>query len=60
MVKPGTEVIKLVHAELNWACNLSLFISMVNELSESLKAIKIFIFQHFSFYEQLKFHAHLS
>ena len=31
------------------------FISMINKTSESLKARKVFIFQHFSFYEQLKF-----
>ena len=36
------------------------FISMINT-SESLKARKvILIFQHFSFYEQLKFHTQLS
>ena len=29
------------------------YISMINTLSESLKARKICIFQHFSFYEQL-------
>ena len=34
------------------------FISMINTTSESLKARKVFIFQHFNFYEQLKFHAH--
>ena len=36
------------------------FISMINTTSESLKARKICIFQHFSFCEQLKFHAQLS
>ena len=36
------------------------FISMINTTFESLKARQAFIFQHFSFYEQLKFHAHLS
>ena len=35
------------------------FISPINTTSESLKARTVFIFQHFSFYEQLKFHAHL-
>ena len=33
------------------------FIDRINTTSESLKASAIFIFQHFSFYEQLKFHA---
>ena len=32
------------------------FISMINITSDSLKARKVFTFQHFSFYEQLKFH----
>ena len=36
------------------------FISMINTTSESMKAKKIFIFQHFRFYEQLKYHAQLS
>ena len=35
------------------------FISMINTTSNSLKARKVFIFQHFSLYEQLKFHAQL-
>ena len=35
-------------------------ISMINTASESLKARTIFIFEHFSFYGQLKFHAQLS
>ena len=36
------------------------FISMINTILNSLKARDVFIFQHFSFYEQLKFHAQLS
>ena len=36
------------------------FISMINMTSESLKAVKVFIFQHLSLYEQLKFHAQLN
>ena len=35
------------------------FISKIKAASESFKARKIFIFQHFTFYEQLKFHAQL-
>ena len=35
------------------------FIRKINTLSEYLKARKIIIFQDFSFYEQLKFHAEL-
>ena len=36
------------------------FISMINATSESLKTRKVFDFQHFRFYEYLKFHAGLS
>ena len=36
------------------------FISMINAASESFQARKGFIFHHFTFYEPLKFHAHLS
>ena len=35
-------------------------ISLINTTSESLKARKVFIFQRFSFYAQLKLHAQLS
>ena len=31
------------------------FISMINTTLNSLKAIEVFIFRHFSFYEQLNF-----
>ena len=36
------------------------FISMINTQFESLKGRKVFVFQHFIFYEQLKFYAQLS
>ena len=36
------------------------FISRIHTLSESYKARKILFFQHYSFHEQLKFHAQLS
>ena len=36
------------------------FKDMISATSESLKARKNFIFQYFSLYEQLKFHAQLS
>ena len=38
---------------------LSSIYQHVHTPTESLKARKMFIFQHFSFYEQLKFHAQL-
>ena len=36
------------------------FKNMINQTSEHLKTRKVFIFKHFRFYEDLKFHAHLS
>ena len=33
---------------------------MINKTSEGLKTKTVFIFQHLSFYEQLKFRAQLS
>ena len=36
------------------------FISMINTTLNSFKAREVFIFQHFSSYEQLKFDAQLS
>ena len=33
---------------------------MLNTTSESLKALKVFIFQCLSFYEQLNFHAQMT
>ena len=33
---------------------------MINTTSEHLKAINVFIFKHFRFYEHLKFHAQLN
>ena len=33
------------------------FISMINTTPEGLKARTVYIFQYFSFYELLKFHA---
>ena len=35
-------------------------ISMMNTTPDKLKARKVFIFQHFSFYKQMKLHAQLS
>ena len=37
-----------------------IFVSRMNTPSESLKARKISVFKHFSFYDQLKFYAQLS
>ena len=50
------EILKYIgqHSWLGWA------MAFRPEPSESLKARKVFIFQHFSFNEQLKLHAQLS
>ena len=39
---------------------ISTFISMINTISETLKASNVLSFQHFSLYEQLKIRAQLS
>ena len=52
--------IVLINVKIKTFVGILTFISMINTTSESLKASKIFIFQHFSFYEQIKFHAQLS
>ena len=36
------------------------FINRIDTTSESFKVRNVFIFHHFTFYEQLKFHAQLS
>ena len=53
---------KIYHADVKMPTILGIltFMSMINTTSEGLKAATVFIFQHFSFCEQLKFHAHLS
>ena len=70
----GVEVIKLVscsnklsrkfilfiNVKLPKIVGILTFISRINTSSDSLKARKISVFQHFSFYEQLKFYAQLS
>ena len=49
--------IMLINVKMPTIVGILTFISMINTTSENLKARKVFIFQHFSFYEQLKFHA---
>ena len=49
--------IMLINVKMPTTVGILTFISMINTKSESLEARKVFIFQHFSFYEQLKFHA---
>ena len=52
--------IMLINVKMPIIVGILTFISMINTTSESFKARTIFSFQHFSFYEQLKFHAQLS
>ena len=52
--------IMLINVKMPTIVDILTIMRMINTISESLKAKKIFIFQHFSFYEQLKFHAQLS
>ena len=52
--------IMLINVKMSTIVDILTFISMINTKSESLKAIKVFTFQNFSFYEQLKFHVLLT
>ena len=49
----------LINVKMPTIVGILTFISLINITNESLKARKAFVFQHFSFYEQLKFHAPL-
>ena len=50
----------LINVKMPTIVGILTFISMINTTLESLKARKVFIFQQFSFDEQLEFHAQLS
>ena len=52
--------IRLINAKMPTIVGILTFISMINKTSQSLKARKVFIFLHFGFYQQLKFHSQLS
>ena len=54
------KIIRLINVKMPTIVGILTFISMINKTSESLKARKACIFQHYSFYEQLKFDAQLS
>ena len=52
------EFIMSINVKMPTVVGILKFISMINTTSESLKARKVFIFQHIlNFYEQLKLHA---
>ena len=54
------QLIMFLNDRMKTIVGITTFISIIKTRSESLKAGKVFIFQHFSLYEQLKFHAQLS
>ena len=49
--------IMLINVKMPTIVGILTFIGTSNTTSESLKARKKLFFQHFSFYEQVKFHA---
>ena len=53
------KLIMRVNVKMPTTVGILPFISMINTASEHLKARTIFIFQHFRFYEQLKFYAQI-
>ena len=56
----STKLILLINVKTPTIAGVLTFISMINTTSERLKARHFFICLYFSFYEQLKFRAHLS
>ena len=57
---PEHEIIMLISVKMPTIVGILTLISMINTKSETLKACKICIFHHFTFYQQLKFHAQVS
>ena len=53
-------MILLINVKMPTIVDILTFISMINTISEKLKARNFFICRYFSFYEQLKFRAQLS
>ena len=51
------QFILLINVKMPTFVGILTFISWINTASESFKARNFFIFQHFGFYQQLKFHA---
>ena len=56
----STKFILLINVKMPTIVGILTFMSRINATSKGLRARKVFIFQHFSFYEHLKFHAQLS
>ena len=58
--KLSIKFIMLINIKMPTIVGILIFISMINKISASLKARKVFSFQHFSFHEQLKLCVQLS
>ena len=56
----STVFIQLINVTMPTIVGIITFNSMMNILSERIKARNFFMFRYLSFYEQLKFHAQLS
>ena len=56
----STILILLKNVTIPTTVGILTFISMMNIISERLKARNFFMFRYFSFYEQMKLHAQLS
>ena len=56
----SVKFILLINVKMPTIVGILTFINRINTTFESFKVRKFFIFHHFSFYEQLKFHALLS
>ena len=54
------EFILLINVKMPTIVGILTFISRINAKFEGSKARKFFIFQHFSFYDQLKFYVKLN
>ena len=52
--------IMVINVNIETLVGIFIFMSMINTTFEHLKAMKVFIFNHFRFYDNLKFHAQLS
>ena len=53
-------IIKLINVKMPTIVGILTFISLIITASAKLKAKNVLYFQHFSLYEQLKFHAQMS
>ena len=46
--------IMLINVKMPTIIGILTFMRMINSTSDSMEAVKVFIFQHFGFYEQFK------